>query len=196
MTLSRFLRDYLYIPLGGNRHGAGAALRQPARSPCCSAASGTARAGPSSSGARCTALYLIIAHLWSQAGLKLKTFVGKTAAPFAGWAHDAVRRDRRLGVLPRDHDRWRSRHAGRHGGRERRGCECARAPSSPIRGSGASARRSSWRFAAVALPNSMWMVRQAEQLLDRKPPRRRRWAPARWRASASVRRPHLHRSAE
>ena len=23
MTLSRFLRDYLYIPLGGNRHGAG-----------------------------------------------------------------------------------------------------------------------------------------------------------------------------
>ena len=23
MTLSRFLRDYLYIPLGGNRHGEG-----------------------------------------------------------------------------------------------------------------------------------------------------------------------------
>ena len=22
MTLSQFLRDYLYIPLGGNRHGA------------------------------------------------------------------------------------------------------------------------------------------------------------------------------
>ena len=31
MTLSRFLRDYLYIPLGGNRHGAAAALRQPDR---------------------------------------------------------------------------------------------------------------------------------------------------------------------
>ena len=29
MTLSRFLRDYLYIPLGGNRHGPVAALRQP-----------------------------------------------------------------------------------------------------------------------------------------------------------------------
>ena len=29
MTLSRFLRDYLYIPLGGNRQGRGAALRQP-----------------------------------------------------------------------------------------------------------------------------------------------------------------------
>ena len=29
MTLSRFLRDYLYIPLGGNRTGRVAALRQP-----------------------------------------------------------------------------------------------------------------------------------------------------------------------
>ena len=29
MTLSQFLRDYLYIPLGGNRHGRTAALRQP-----------------------------------------------------------------------------------------------------------------------------------------------------------------------
>ena len=29
ITLSRFLRDYLYIPLGGNRHGVCAALRQP-----------------------------------------------------------------------------------------------------------------------------------------------------------------------
>ena len=29
MTLSRFLRDYLYIPLGGNRHGAGAPAREP-----------------------------------------------------------------------------------------------------------------------------------------------------------------------
>ena len=28
MTLSRFLRDYLYVPLGGNRHGRGAPLRQ------------------------------------------------------------------------------------------------------------------------------------------------------------------------
>ena len=28
MTLSQFLRDYLYIPLGGNRHGRVAALRQ------------------------------------------------------------------------------------------------------------------------------------------------------------------------
>src|SRR5882724_10401205 len=29
MTLSQFLRDYLYIPLGGNRHGRDLALRQP-----------------------------------------------------------------------------------------------------------------------------------------------------------------------
>ena len=28
MTLSRFLRDYLYIPLGGNRHGPSAPARQ------------------------------------------------------------------------------------------------------------------------------------------------------------------------
>ena len=26
MTLSQFLRDYLYIPLGGNRHGADACV--------------------------------------------------------------------------------------------------------------------------------------------------------------------------
>jgi alginate O-acetyltransferase complex protein AlgI len=29
MTLSRFLRDYLYIPLGGNRKGASKALHKP-----------------------------------------------------------------------------------------------------------------------------------------------------------------------
>ena len=29
ISLSTWLRDYLYIPLGGNRHGAGAHLRQP-----------------------------------------------------------------------------------------------------------------------------------------------------------------------
>ena len=28
MTLSRFFRDYLYIPLGGNRHGSLRTFRQ------------------------------------------------------------------------------------------------------------------------------------------------------------------------
>ena len=31
-------------------------------------------------------LYLVIAHLWSAAGLKLSRVVGKTLAPYAGWA--------------------------------------------------------------------------------------------------------------
>ena len=50
MSLSVWLRDYLYIPLGGNRNGTVADLRQPASSSCCSAASGTAPTGPSSLG--------------------------------------------------------------------------------------------------------------------------------------------------
>ena len=54
ITLGGFLRDYLYIPLGGNRCGAAAPDRQPAWRPCCCAACGTARRGISSSGAGCT----------------------------------------------------------------------------------------------------------------------------------------------
>ena len=34
MTLSRWLRDYVYIPLGGNRRGDVAHLSQPDRSRC------------------------------------------------------------------------------------------------------------------------------------------------------------------
>ena len=55
MTLSRFLRDYLYIPLGGKPRGTAAHLRQPDGAPCCSAACGTARPGPSWRGGPCTA---------------------------------------------------------------------------------------------------------------------------------------------
>ena len=55
MTLSLFLRDYVYIPLGGNRRGPGAALRQHHAHDAASAASGTAPTGRSSSGADCTA---------------------------------------------------------------------------------------------------------------------------------------------
>ena len=50
MTLSRFLRDYLYIPLGGNRRECPGPLST-SWPPCCSGASGTGRRGPSWPGA-------------------------------------------------------------------------------------------------------------------------------------------------
>jgi len=85
MTLSRFLRDYLYIPLGGNRHGDVARYRNLFL---------TMLLGGLWHGASWLFVvwgalhgaYLVVAHLWGQAGLKLQTFVGKAAAPFAGWA--------------------------------------------------------------------------------------------------------------
>ena len=55
MTLSRFLRDYLYIALGGNRRGVGSPLRQSASSRCSWAGCGTARRGRSCCGAPCMA---------------------------------------------------------------------------------------------------------------------------------------------
>src|ERR1700730_294797 len=60
MTLSRFLRDYLYISLGGNRRGSLARyvnfmVTMALRRLWAAAASGTARPGPLSFGASCTA---------------------------------------------------------------------------------------------------------------------------------------------
>ncbi len=55
ITLSFWLRDYLYIPLGGNRGSRAADLGATSWSPCCSAACGTAPRGRSSSGAPTTA---------------------------------------------------------------------------------------------------------------------------------------------
>ena len=52
ITLSRWLRDYLYISLGGNRKGKGRTLGNLFMTFLL----GTARPGPSSSGAGCTAL--------------------------------------------------------------------------------------------------------------------------------------------
>ncbi|MDP3737305.1 MAG: MBOAT family protein [Hyphomonadaceae bacterium] len=85
MTLSRFLRDYLYIPLGGNRHGDLSRYRNLFL---------TMLLGGLWHGASWLfvvwgalhGVYLIVAHLWSQAGLKLQSFVGKAAAPVVGWA--------------------------------------------------------------------------------------------------------------
>ena len=99
ISLSRFLRDYLYIPLGGNRPAHGGAMPTCWR-PCCSAASGTAPDGRSSPGADCTAPF------------SSPTTPGGGCAPcrpcrqaacraLRGMAADVRRRHRRLGVLPR-----------------------------------------------------------------------------------------------
>ena len=52
MTLSRFLRDYLYIPLGGNRHGLARQLLALLVT-MASAGCGMARRSPSSPGGLC-----------------------------------------------------------------------------------------------------------------------------------------------
>ena len=54
ISLSTWLRDYLYIPLGGNRKGKVRTYRN-LMLRCCSAACGMAPTGPSSSGAAFTA---------------------------------------------------------------------------------------------------------------------------------------------
>ena len=55
ISLSTWLRDYLYIPLGGSRGIGVADAAQPASSRWCSAGCGTARPGRSCSGASITA---------------------------------------------------------------------------------------------------------------------------------------------
>ena len=55
ITLSSWLRDYLYIPLGGNRHGAAPHLCRAHDHDAARAACGTGRTGRSSPGAACTA---------------------------------------------------------------------------------------------------------------------------------------------
>jgi alginate O-acetyltransferase complex protein AlgI len=85
MTLSRFLRDYLYIPLGGNRHGEFNRYRNLFI---------TMLLGGLWHGAAWMfvawgalhGIYLVIAHLWSAAGFRLSRIFGKTLAPYAGWA--------------------------------------------------------------------------------------------------------------
>ena len=110
MTLSRFLRDYLYIPLGGSRHGRVTYLKA-------------------------TLVTMGLCGLWHGAGL---TFVvwgllhgvalivcrvlggERAAARYAPrLGRDHVVRDRRLGAVPRARFRHGGRDARRHGGRER-----------------------------------------------------------------------------
>ena len=55
ISLSSWFRDYVYIPLGGNRRGTLADLPQPSSSPSSSRASGTGPTGPLPCGARSTA---------------------------------------------------------------------------------------------------------------------------------------------
>jgi D-alanyl-lipoteichoic acid acyltransferase DltB (MBOAT superfamily) len=84
MTLSRFLRDYLYIPLGGNRAGDFARHRNLMI---------TMLLGGLWHGASWLfviwgglhGLYLVIAHLTGHAGFKLSKIFGKTGGMIAGW---------------------------------------------------------------------------------------------------------------
>ena len=77
ITLSRFLRDYLYIPLGGNRHGAAAAT------PICLA---TMFLGGLWHGAGWTfvlwgalhGVYLVVNHLWRVGEAAPRTAPGET----------------------------------------------------------------------------------------------------------------------
>jgi D-alanyl-lipoteichoic acid acyltransferase DltB (MBOAT superfamily) len=85
MTLSRFLRDYLYIPLGGNRCGA---LRAKAN------LMATMLLGGLWHGASWNfvlwgglhGIYLIIAHGWQLLGARLGWRDGGRAGRLAGWA--------------------------------------------------------------------------------------------------------------
>ncbi|HEX5006788.1 MAG TPA: MBOAT family protein, partial [Hyphomonadaceae bacterium] len=163
MTLSRFLRDYLYIPLGGNRHGDVARYRNLFL---------TMLLGGLWHGASWLfvawgalhGLYLIVAHLWSGAGLKLRTFVGERAAPFAGWTLTL------LAVIVA----WVFFRATTLGGANN-----ILAGMSGMNGFNASTLSAFlgdprlWGIgspvvaasAAIALPNSMWMIGKAERFL-------------------------------
>ena len=122
MTLSRFLRDYLYIPLGGNRHGTAAPLRQPdghdaARRP-------VARRGWTFviwGGLH--GIYLVINHAWQAAAeTSPEPRAGSTPLRDGGGRARHVRRgDRSLDVLPRDLARRGAAHADGDVGRERLG---------------------------------------------------------------------------
>ena len=66
MTLSRFLRDYLYLPLGGNRKGTVAALRQPAGHHAARRAVARRRLDLRGLGRRCTGSIWCINHAWTK----------------------------------------------------------------------------------------------------------------------------------
>jgi len=85
MTLSRFLRDYLYIPLGGNRGGDFSRYRNLLI---------TMLLGGLWHGASWLfviwgglhGLYLVINHLWNATGFKFSKFLGKTGGMILGWS--------------------------------------------------------------------------------------------------------------
>ncbi|HVY90398.1 MAG TPA: MBOAT family protein [Hyphomonadaceae bacterium] len=164
MTLSRFLRDYLYIPLGGNRHGDFARYRNLFL---------TMLLGGLWHGASWLfvvwgalhGLYLIIAHLWSAAGLKLEKFVGRLAAPVVGWAVTM------LAVIVA----WVFFRSTTIGGAGVMLASMAGLngfdPGAPLgvlthdEGIWGVASPFLAALAAIAMPNSMWLVGQARKLL-------------------------------
>lgn len=163
MTLSRFLRDYLYIPLGGNRHGDVARYRNLFL---------TMLLGGLWHGASWLFVvwgalhgaYLVVAHLWGQAGLKLQQFVGKVAAPVVGWALTL------FAVIVA----WVFFRATTVDGAGAMlgGMAGMNGADTDVLGAFLSDGRL-WgvgspiiaALAAVLLPNSMWMVKRAERLL-------------------------------
>ena len=100
MSLSSWLRDYLYIPLGGNRGADIKTYRNLSRCSCC-AGCGTARTGPSCCGASGTA------RSWSSSASG-----SRGGSPSAGRDPLALcvsRRHRRLGAVPLRRPRRRQR---------------------------------------------------------------------------------------
>ena len=169
MTLSRWLRDYLYIPLGGNRGGTRARTATSC-SRCCSAGSGTARRGRSWSGAASTG----VACRSSAGGDR-----GAAARPSAGRPEAGCAWHRRLvtfhvvcfglDLLPRRLVRDGLRHvrAPVHGaGASRRrsspGRSCCRSPSGSDRS-----------ICPPRVPRRSWRASRACRLSRRVRPRRR-----------------------
>jgi hypothetical protein len=113
-------------------------------------------------------LYLIIAHLWTQAGLKLEKIFGKAAAPYAGWALTL------FAVVVA----WVFFRATTIGGAGEMlaGMSGARGADPAVLAAFLADPRL-WgvgspiviAFVAVAMPNSMWLIARAEEMLrDRK----------------------------
>ena len=110
MTLSRFLRDYLYIPLGGSRHGLPRQMW---------ALIVTMVLGGLWHGAGWTFIIWGALHGFGQAVAVLVAAHGREHPRCGRVADDHAVRHRRLGVLPRHVRAFGGEHAGGDGGRGR-----------------------------------------------------------------------------
>jgi D-alanyl-lipoteichoic acid acyltransferase DltB (MBOAT superfamily) len=164
MTLSRFLRDYLYIPLGGNRHGDFSRYRNLFL---------TMLLGGLWHGASWLfvvwgalhGVYLIIAHLSGQAGLSFSKLFGRHGGAVVGWAVTM------LAVIVA----WVFFRATTLDGASAMLAGMAGVNGiDPATLSAFLADPRLWgvgspivvAFVAVAMPNSMWLVGRAEKMLS------------------------------